>query len=323
VQNVSSDSPWVILLAAGDGARLRHLTTTNDGVAVPKQFCSLHGGPSLLQESLHRASRIATREHICAVVAEQHGQWWQPQLWSLPHSNIIRQPANRGTAWGILLPLLHVLERDPTATVVLLPCDHYVHDEPVLIGAIRAALLQVRRSAEHPVLLGMEPDQPDPELGYIVPGISRGAATSVVRFVEKPARLQARLLIEQGALWNAFILVSSGYALLRLIEARISELAMEMQSTVRHVLQGARESGLADLYRRLPQLDFSKYILQTQERALRVLAVPACGWSDLGTPARVGAALDRLSYERRRDARHSTTIHLNLAAQHALRRSFL
>ena len=44
---------WALILAAGEGSRLRSLTTTN-GVAVPKQFCSLNGGPSLLQETLHQ-----------------------------------------------------------------------------------------------------------------------------------------------------------------------------------------------------------------------------------------------------------------------------
>ena len=53
-------STWALVLAAGEGSRLRALTTTN-GVAVPKQFCSLQGGPSLLQEALHRAEAVAPR----------------------------------------------------------------------------------------------------------------------------------------------------------------------------------------------------------------------------------------------------------------------
>jgi hypothetical protein len=35
---------WAIVLAAGEGSRLRSLTTTALGVAIPKQFCSLKGG---------------------------------------------------------------------------------------------------------------------------------------------------------------------------------------------------------------------------------------------------------------------------------------
>jgi len=46
---------WAIILAGGDGTRLRSLTTDETGVSVPKQFCSLRGDRSLLHEALARA----------------------------------------------------------------------------------------------------------------------------------------------------------------------------------------------------------------------------------------------------------------------------
>src|SRR5689334_15770955 len=98
---------WGLVLAAGEGSRLRSLTTTTDGQAVPKQFCSLRGGPSLLHEALQRAEKIAPRERICTIVAQQHQHWWNEPLAMLDPLNVIAQPENRGTANGILLPLLH------------------------------------------------------------------------------------------------------------------------------------------------------------------------------------------------------------------------
>ena len=136
-------STWALVLAAGEGSRLRALTTTN-GVAVPKQFCSLHDGPSLLQEALHRAEAVAPRQRICTIVAEQHRRWWQGPLWSLPSQNIIVQPENRGTAAGLLLPLLHIEARDPQARVVVLPSDHYVRDEATLARSLRNATAKIR-----------------------------------------------------------------------------------------------------------------------------------------------------------------------------------
>ena len=56
--------------------------------------------------------------------------------------------------------------------------------------------------------------------------------------------------------------------------------------------RGGRESAaLNGLYDVLPTLDFSRQILQGREAQLRVLRVPACGWTDLGTPDRVGKSL--------------------------------
>ncbi|MFY4731260.1 hypothetical protein, partial [Nitrospira sp. BLG_2] len=42
------------------------------------------------------------------------------------------------------------------------------------------------------------------------------------------------------------------------------------------------------------QRDFSREILQGDGVALRVLCVPPCGWTDLGTPRRVIECLERI-----------------------------
>ena len=124
---------WAVVLAAGDGTRLAHLTRDARGNAVPKQFCSLNGGASLLQEAMHRARRLVPRERLCVIVAEQHRRWWRPTLWSLPASNVVVQPRNCGTANGILLAMLSILERDPLARIVFLPADHLYGDRKSVV----------------------------------------------------------------------------------------------------------------------------------------------------------------------------------------------
>jgi hypothetical protein len=135
-----SSNNWVVVLAAGDGNRLRSVTTNGMGDAVPKQFCSLRGGPSLLLETLERAESVAARDRICVVVASRHRRWWGSMLSRIPSANVIVQPMNRGTANGILLPLLHIEARDPDARIVILPSDHYVRDELILVTALAPAL---------------------------------------------------------------------------------------------------------------------------------------------------------------------------------------
>src|ERR1700677_2588771 len=190
---------WAVGLAAGEGSRLRSLTKNEQGITVPKQFCSLQGGPCLLQEALRRAASVASLERICTVVAEQHRHWWAPLLSYLPEQNVISQPQNRGTAYGILLPLLRIAERDPDATVVLLPADHYLSDEKVMAGALRRAAAMARADRESIYLLGVEPDEAAPELGYIL-RTHRGpdGTAGVQRFIEKPNATRARVLLDEG-----------------------------------------------------------------------------------------------------------------------------
>jgi mannose-1-phosphate guanylyltransferase len=278
---------WALVLAAGEGSRLQSLTKNERGVAVPKQFCSLQGGPCLLQEALERAASVAPLPQICSVVAEQHRQWWGPILSYLPEQNVITQPQNRGTAFGILLPLLRILERDPDATVVLLPADHYLSDEEVMAASLRRAAAMAHADSASIYLLGVEPDVPDTELGYIVPASrDRDGATAVRRFIEKPDPERARLLLEQGALWNVFIMAASVRTLLSLFDSRFAATMAAMR--------GFEGDDLSRLYQNLRTVDFSKEVLQGRESMLKVLTVPQCGWTDLGTPERVGQILERL-----------------------------
>ncbi|MGH3672304.1 MAG: hypothetical protein ACRDSH_16995, partial [Pseudonocardiaceae bacterium] len=76
------------------------------------------------------------------------------------------------------------------------------------------------------------------------------------------------------------------------------------------------------LYQRLPIIDFSRDIVPRQESCLRVVRVPSCGWSDLGTPKRVGEAV-RAAPARAPVKTHRAPANgierLSLAAQHSLR----
>jgi mannose-1-phosphate guanylyltransferase len=135
----ASGNTWAIVLAAGEGSRLHSLTMTEAGIAIPKQFCSLRGGQSLLREALQRAETVASPANICIVVADHHKRWWDAEFAAESEYNVIVQPSNKGTANGILLPLLHIMARDPEARIVLLPSDHHVRNEQVLAAALREA----------------------------------------------------------------------------------------------------------------------------------------------------------------------------------------
>ena len=313
---MQNEHAWVLVLAAGEGRRLQELTTTASGTVIPKQYCSLLGGPSLLQEALRRGEAIAPCERICAVVADQHRRWWPKHTQSVPDKNVIVQPMNRGTANGILLPLLQILRRDPDARIVVLPSDHYFDNELELAHWLRVASAPAESSEI--LLLGFEPRSADPQLGYIVPGQMIGSRRwAVGAFVEKPPPARASELVRAGALWNAFIIAADARGLLALYEPQCADLLRRMRDAVDGEGAGNRAgTALKALYEELPDIDFCRDLLENTQQTLRVLAVPQCGWSDLGTPERVAEVLLGGTRARgaRRDGAHGSS--LSLAAQH-------
>lgn len=282
------ENMWAIVLAGGAGTRLSPLTTRADGNVVPKQYCSLYGSVSLVQKSIARAASIVSIDRVVVVVAEEHRRWWSRLLADVPPDNIVLQPANRGTAIGILRTLLHVMQAANDASLLFLPSDHYIHDERVLERSMWNALDIVNGAPDTTTLLGIIPESIDTDLGYVVPGPHRrSGGYSVLRFVEKPESDLAIGLLRHGAVWNSFIFATRTRALMRLFERRIPHTVSVMRRA------GTDYRAIRALYPKLPTVDFSRDLLEGAAGSLSVLPVAPCGWTDLGTPCRVGACLEK------------------------------
>ncbi len=290
---------WVIVLAAGEGRRLSALTKDSAGVSVPKQYCSFGRSRSMVHWALDRARALVPDERIVTVVAREHRAYWELDLRALPAENVIVQPRNRGTAAGILMPLVEILKRDPEATVVVLPSDHQVDDEEVLTRSIQKAIARVSERPDRLVLLGITPDGAgngggtqslETEYGWILPAARRSPACHAVeRFVEKPDTSTATELLLQGAVWNSFVFTSSARTLLLLYGQVLPEL---QEPFLRKLVVGPHPRALDELYEELPSRDFSRELLERVPERLELVVVPPCGWSDLGTPSRLRRFLD-------------------------------
>jgi mannose-1-phosphate guanylyltransferase len=289
---MSASNHWAIVLAAGEGTRLRELTT-REGIATPKQFCSLRGGRSLLGDALARATRVVPRKRVVVVVAEEHRSYWESDLGGIPAENVIVQPRNRGTAPGLLLPLLSVLERDPGARIVVLPSDHFVEHEGVLEGSLRLALESLDEHPDALTLLGITPDSPETEYGWIVPSDSPRLLRPIESFVEKPGSDVASELFARGGVWNSFLFAAHGASLVQRFERRLPGMVSAFRSAF-DADGSERVERLDALYGRLETRDFSRDVIQGAERGLLLEIVPPCGWTDLGTPQRVEACLETL-----------------------------
>src|ERR671923_94842 len=74
-----------------------------------------------------------------------HAPFYEPILSRLPLVRPVVQPANRGTALGVLYPALLVAHRDPSATVAVFPSDHFVASADRFMDAVSEAALVVER----------------------------------------------------------------------------------------------------------------------------------------------------------------------------------
>lgn len=283
---VTPKSPWTIVLAAGEGTRLKTLTRALHGEDLPKQFARIQGGQSLLQSTLARTRCWSPPERTVMVVAKEREALARSQVEPFGAVEVVAQPKNLGTGPGLLLPLMHVLARDPEARVVIVPSDHYVQDLNPFIQSVHSALAAAE-SSESLVLLGAVPDRPESEYGWIVTQpAGDGGGASVHRFEEKPAAPIALQLLQAGALWNTFVMAGAAKDIWQLTRQHLPGQCALFESYLRAVSKPRRYELLSALYARMEHGDFSRDVLH-RAKTLRAVVLHPCGWSDWGTPDRV------------------------------------
>jgi mannose-1-phosphate guanylyltransferase len=184
---------------------------------------------------------------------------------------------------------------NPSATVVLLPADHYYRDEGTITRALRTAGNLAAAETKRAFLLGTDPGGPDSELGYILPAEKIvGKPARLIGFTEKPPTQYAQELLRLGALWNLSILVGSVGALLKLFDEDYAGTVAAMREALESEATGVPRS-IERFYGSISRVDFSRDVLEVQAAHLQVLKVPNCGWTDLGTPKRVEATVRSLA----------------------------
>ncbi|MFZ0889589.1 MAG: sugar phosphate nucleotidyltransferase [Candidatus Binataceae bacterium] len=297
----NNDQRYAIILAGGDGNRLSSLTCKISGQRIPKQFCNVIGETAMLEQTCRRVSLSVRPDRISVVLNRAHERFYGQLLDDTPSQNLVIQPCNRDTAPAILYSLLRLAQVDRSATVAVFPCDHYVSDDQRFMRHVDLAFAAVSSQPELAVLLGITPDGPETDYGWIEAGRALGTdprpVFAVSRFWEKPSLGFAGSLWRRGCLWNSSVIVAQLPALLDLILAALPELFVAFGAIAPAL--GTDFEGLAVevLYANLRARNFSHDVLTDHTSALAVLPVCGVEWSDLGDPHRVMSTLAQLGIQ--------------------------
>ena len=300
-----SSQSWAIVLAGGEGTRIQPLIERCLGFACPKQYFTFCGERSMLEHTVERAVQLVGAERVITVIGNGHRRYLENQR---IHGLVMEQPVSRGTGAGVFLPAAHILARDPDATVLIFPSDHFICPRMEFLEQVDRARHFAERFDEKIILMGAVPDLPETDYGWVQLGRrlplaqehDRFRIHEVAGFREKPGPEEAKSCFEQGHLWNTMIIVTRIKALWRLGKRLLPEVAGKFESFQRMLL-GSRarrkreeETGLVKLYRSIPSFDFSGNFLAQGAGQLAVMPLQDVLWSDWGRPERVFDSLRRI-----------------------------
>jgi mannose-1-phosphate guanylyltransferase len=290
---------WAIVLAGGEGTRLRSLTREVCGDERPKQYASLVGADSLLAQTLKRTQPLVPPERTVVVSQERHVPWLAGEIRPDCRQKVLLQPENRDTAAGVLLPVYWIASQDPDATVAVFPSDHFVLEDGAFRAHVAEVVTFVERHPDRIVLLGARATEADPEYGWIEPGDAVGSTpagpiSTVARFREKPAPRAAAACLARGWLWNTFVFVARARTLMSVADVLLPELHRSLTAAASFFGTPRERWAIRQAYANLPRHNFSVRVLQAGLPFLAVSTLPSLTWSDLGTPQRLFALLRAL-----------------------------
>lgn len=282
-------SRWAVILAGGNGSRLRSLTS------LPKQFCKLIGGDTLLGHTRSRIARVIPAERTAYVVMQSHEPHYTQHLADVAADRVLAQPSDRGTTAAVVLALARIASADPEAVIGFFPADHYFADEGAFARSLERAYQLASVHSETVLLLGAQPEWPEVEYGWIEPeSLTQGSPGlfGVNRFWEKPSAETARMLHDRGCLWNTFVMIGRAQAFLDVLRASVPAVLRAFEPLL-HSRGRISDDAMARTYDAIEPGDFSKQVLSALPKRLAVLRLDNVGWSDLGTPERLTAVWER------------------------------
>ena len=294
---------FAVILAGGDGVRLRSFVHGLRGDSLPKQYVKFFNDQSMLEATLQRARKLLPPEKQFVVVTESHFDYPEvgQQIANCPKIAIVVQPVNRDTGMGLLLPLALLNQRQPDASVAVFPSDHFIEEEESFLTHVKAAYDFVERDNSKIVLLGIPPNAPESEYGYILASnrwhnVFPFGAREVDRFIEKPNPILARKLMLRGGFWNTMVMVFKLKTLLEHLRTISPATYRGFERIYRAVGSANFEKVVKQVFAQAQPFNLSTGFLETLpvQRGHNLLVLPVRGvhWSDWGSAARILKTLE-------------------------------
>jgi mannose-1-phosphate guanylyltransferase len=273
-----------VVLAGGEGSRLRPLLRSALGEQRPPQYVPLLGPRSLLRETLDRiALRIPVGRMVVVTVRAHMPHVTQEFTGVSDPPYVLLQPRDRGTAPAVLHATRWIARRDPEAIVAVFPSDHLVLGAATFMAHVLDVARAIGSGPERVALLGAPATSPRSGHGWIEPGLPIGEPEDplcAVRAIAAAPPDRGGLASGLGR-WNTGVIVASTSALVAL--GRRANPGLSALLDRAHELEEPGAAALRDVYAPMETVSFED-LAAAEPARLALSGLPRLTWCDLGGP---------------------------------------
>ena len=185
-----------VILCGGAGTRLWE----NKKHHQPKQFIDF-GGWSLMQKTLERVKNSVFDYPIISTNKKYlfHVKKSLKKL-NIKKYKIILEPAKKNTSPAILASAL-IKEIPYNQPLMYFPSDHLLEKNSIFNRAIKGASKHLNN--KNIFIFGIKPTSPSSEYGYFYTQKIKNNLNKVSKFIEKPVKSKAKLVIKKKGYWNS------------------------------------------------------------------------------------------------------------------------
>lgn len=272
---------YAVIMAGGVGTRFWPQSRR----ARPKQFLNVFGEATLIQNTVARLQGLIPPEQCYIVTHERYVEQTRAQLPAVPPENILAEPISRNTAPCIAYAAVTLLDRDPDATMVVLPADHVIEDVRRFQETLRVALEQAQEPGSL-VTIGITPTHPATGYGYIQYDDSAATSDSlqaypVRTFAEKPDQATAERFLDSGDfLWNSGMFIWRADTITEAFAQHLPETHAAFQAAQPVLGTEEERQAVLEAFQQSQRISIDYGIM---EQAASVYVVPGSfGWNDVG-----------------------------------------
>lgn len=271
----------ICIIAGGSGTRFWPLSRQSK----PKQFLSLDGKSSLIQQTTERLGKLID-DNLLVVTARNQVELVREHL---PKAAILAEPIAKNTAPALLYAASRILATVGDVPIICLPADHIINNNSLLAQLLEDAT-RLARQEDVLITIGLKPSNPETGFGYIKKGAAQKYSVetknqphAIAEFVEKPSLATAKRYLEEGSyFWNSGMFVWRPSVLLATAKKLLPEICQKISQIEELFAESANDEKISQIFSSIDPISIDYGVMEKASNVALFIANDL-KWSDVGS----------------------------------------